>query len=282
MEWFDQNQSQIYHYLNLWFLNPSNKIISSVSVNPKHMNINSISIISNSLLSLSQNDIFSRFEEEFKLFDRLYVQSQYQIRSFPYLSTLKKLRQSLKKFQTLELLRYSRDIFSSFCSSQHLMTQRSFESLQIRFIACIEILLQVQSFSADLVELLTQELSANVFIHFPIVFISVSSSLSEMSKEIIQITFPVFCTLRTFDQKKIIQFPKDPQYPENSLPLPWIPEFGVELNLPSTPSKPSLPSISKVMPTKIDLKMTAKPISQNRNMKVAPKKLQSSLGSLGF
>ena len=280
MEWFIQHQAEIYHLLNLWFLSPSKGIIGA-PINTKHVNFNSISIISQSLLHLAQNDIFHRFENEFKLFDRLYVQSQFQIRSFPYLPTLRKLRQSLKKFQKFELCKFCTDIFSNFCSPQRLITQNSFESLQFRFIGSLVFLLQIQSLSADLVELLTEEISANVFIHFPIVFISLSSTISEMSKEMITNIFSVFCTLRTFDEKKIFQFPKDTQSPEYYLPLPWIPEFEVELNLPKPTLSPPIP-IPISTSTKIDLKITGKPISQNRNIKGITKKPKSTLGSLGF
>ena len=129
---------------------------------------------------------------------------------------------------------------------------------------------------------MTQELSTNVFLHFPIVFISLCSSFSELSEEYSKSVIDTFCKLRTIDYKKIIPFPESSNFAPPR--LPWDSSFEVNLEgLNFSNTKSQLELTPKPQIAKIDFKITAKPNIQLRGKTGnTAKKPKSSFASLGF
>lgn len=281
MIYIDSEERQIQFCINQWFRTPGFNDYDVVD-NKSKTKIENLSSLSSILIDFSQIDLYQRLNSEFKLFNRIYIQSRFQIRSFPYMKTLRKLRQTLKKFFALSIKSTCESIGSIKLTNSSLISQQSFESLQWLFLASYELLKEIIDHSFNLVEHMTQELSTNVFLHFPVVFISLCSSFSEISEEYIKKIIDTFCKLRTIDYKKLIPFPDGTNFAPPR--LPWDPSFEESIeSLKLSNSKPQISFTSKPQIAKLDFKITAKPNTQLRgkNSNVS-KKPKSSFDSLGF
>ena len=278
MEWMKKNTKEIQQKLNIWFQEQGYAEMNVTSLPKKiQFNSNNLKILSSILYNFSKVDAYTRMNSEFRIFDKLYIQSRFQIRSFPYLRTLRKFRQTLKKFFSLQIKDICETVAATKVMSNSLITQNSFESLQWRFLACYQLLIEIVIDSYYLAELLTQEMTTNVFLHFPVVFFSLCSSISKLADEYRMNVLETFRQLRTIDMKKIIPFQisEQPNFPE----LPWDPSFEVPIEGVQIVQTPTLkPQIAKV-----DLTINAKPNFQLRGKPGnITKKPKSSLDSLGF
>jgi hypothetical protein len=277
MDWLTANGRSLRLSLNSWHSNEYRNELKVSPVNPHKVRVDAVPSLSSCLLLFSQLDVCARWQSEFKIFDRVYIQSRFQIRSFPYLASLRKVRQLCKKFITLDLTGVSAGIALTRLSTTQILTNPSFQSLQWRFLAGHALLVEIDAQCKSLVALLTQELSTGVFLHFPVVFISLASSIACLSQEFANEAALVFCTLRTVGHFRLIEFPEDPtlRFPE----LPWDQSF--ERPLPTASVGP-LVSVRPVA-AKIDFQITGRPQTQLRN-KPAPVQARpkSALDSLGF
>lgn len=279
MEWLEREAGKLRHVLNQWFLDPDHDTHKTMEIKANRMNLDALPALSSCLLSFSQLDTYARLKSEVKLMDRVYVQSRFQIRSFPYLRTLRKLRQTSKKIFKLALPDACAEIATTKLTRTHLLTKQAFESLQWRCLAVLEVLRAVIVDAEHLVELLTQEMSPSVFVHFPIVFLSLSASIVSLSKDYIQEVLLLFRRLRTFAHRNVIEFPSDSSKSSNFASLPFDPCLEVDLSeigiVPVVVVKPSI--------EKIDFKLSGRPQTQLRGRSTGPaQKPKSSLDSLGF
>lgn len=281
MNYIDSNEHLIQFSLNRWFQTPGFNDYNTIDTKSK-TKIENLANLSSILIDFSQLDLFKRLNSEFKLFNRIYIQSRFQIRSFPYMRTLRKLRQALKKFFALSISSKCESIGSIKLTNASLISQQSFESLQWLFLASYELLKEIISQSFNLVEQLTQELSTNVFLHFPVVFISLCSSFTEIGENYKNEIYDTFCKLRTIDYKKLIPFPESTNFAPPR--LPWDPSFEVKLEtLKFSNAKTQFDFTPKPQIAKIDFKITAKPNIQLRGKSNnVTKKPKSSFDSLGF
>lgn len=278
MDFLQKNKQKIQQSINKWYEVFDQVGMKTQQVNYKRTNLDGLSYLRSSLLELSQYDGFSRFQSEFKLINRLYVQSKYQIRSFPYLSTFRKFRQVLKKIDALAIAEKCANASISACQSQSLMTKESFHSLQWMCLAVYELLEMVEEHAMNLTELLTQELHPSIFLHFPIIYISIASSLSSIAEEIRPKIFQMFLKLRTIETRNLIDFPDDGF---SGIPsLPWDPAF--EVNLDNYDKQINLNLKPKPLVQKIDFKITQKPNTQLRGKSTVSSKPKSALDALGF
>lgn len=280
MEYLDSNERQIQSSLNLWYQTPGFNEYNVVNLQAKDK-IEGLQKISSILIDFSQTDFYQRLHSEFKLFNRVYIQSRFQVRSFPYMRTLKKLRQVLKKFFILSINTHCESIASIKLMSTSVISKQSFECLQWLFLASYELLKEIIKHSFDLVEHMTQEMTTNVFLHFPVVFVSLCSSFTEIGDEYKKLVFDTFCKLRTIDYKNLISFPQGTDFAPPR--LPWDSSLEVNLDNLKLSNKKLLNITPKPQITKIDFKITAKPNIQlrGRASNVA-KKPKSSFDSLGF
>ena len=278
MEWLEREESGIKRALNQWFLNPDRDQYKTLEIKANRMNLDGLPSLSSCLLSFSQLDVYGRLKSEVKLMDRIYVQSRFQIRSFPYLRTLRKLRQTSKKVFKLSLPEICAEIATTKLTRSHLLTKQSFESLQWRCLALIEVLRDVIVDSEHLVELLTQELSPSVFVHFPIVFISLAASITALSKDYIGELMLLFQRLRTFSQKNVVDFPNDAS-------CSGFGDLPFDASLETDLSQIGIVAVTVAKPVveKIDFKLSGRPQTQLRGRSAGPaQKPKSSLDSLGF
>lgn len=281
MNFVNDHEQEILYAINQWYQIPG--ILDFPVINlPKKTMFNALPVLTTILLEFSQNDSYQRLHSEFKLFDRLYIQSRFQIRSFPYLKTLKKNRQTLKKFFSLSLREKVENIASAKLTNSTLISKQSFESLQWLFLASYELLKQIESQAMNLSEQLTQEMTTNVFLHFPIVFISLAGSFSTICEQYKEICLETFCQLRTIDQQNVIQFPIDPNCFALP-PLPWDDSFNMKLDGIVIQQIPKNLATPKPHIAKIDFTISAKPNTQLRGkISNMGKKPKSALDSLGF
>lgn len=289
MEWIKNNHNQIQLSLNVWFLNPHHDISNVNSVKPSKFNKEIIHNLYSVLVNYSQLDLFKRLSSEIRLLNKIYSQSRFQIRSFPYLRTLKKLRQLIKKMDKLNMCDLCTQISLTKLSMNELLTALSFESLQWRCLAFIELMYMVIDMSDKLIGQLTQEMTTKVFLHFPVLYTSLASSISMICYEMINKTVDLFCYLRTLDHEKIIQLPTTDEENDYQKPLwndlPWDDSFKVVIkDLPTIKQQVKPPQTYHPKQNNVDFKITSKPNAQLRgrkqtNLQVKPK---TSLDSLGF
>jgi hypothetical protein len=276
MDWLDQNRSSLRPFLNTWFSSLSRQPIA-LPVTLRRPRLDSLSLLQTWLIRFSQLDIALRIKSEFKLFDRIYVQSHHQIRSFPYLPSLRKVRQVAKRFFAVDLNGVCADIATTKLTAVNLLTQQSFESLQWRTLSALELLSELALQSENLIAHLTQEMSVPVFVHFPVAFISLSASLAFLSREYKSDVWMLFSRLRTLDRDRAIDFPEDldAEVPE----LPWDPSFEVKRESIS----PAAAAIPKPGIAKIDFQIEGKPMTQLRGKPpTGTQKPKSSLDRFGF
>jgi hypothetical protein len=275
MEWLEINRASLRVALNAWFAVEEGGT-TALPVAVRRPRVGSLPVLQSWLIHFSQLDVALRLKSEFKLFDRIYVQSRHQIRSFPYLPALRKVRQIAKRLIAIDLGAACADVATTKLAPSSLVTRQSFQSLQWRALAAFELCHELSSVSENLIAHLTQELSVPVFIHFPVAFLSLSASLSSLSGEYVKDIFVLFSRLRTLDHVAAIDFPEDPacEMPE----LPWDPSFEVPLEGVVAAAPAARPAIAK-----LDFHIDAKPIAQLRG-KPPPttQKPKSSLDSLGF
>jgi hypothetical protein len=211
-----------------------------------------------------------RFKGEFKLFDRLYIYSQHQIRSYSYLPSVRKVRQISKRILSLDVSGVCADVSVTKLSPASMLTRQSFDSLQWRFLAVMELLSDLAAVCRFLVERLTQEMSVPVFLHFPVAFLALSASIAALSEEFTNSLFGTFCELRTFHKLCLVEFPEDgrPNFPE----LPWDPAFEVQL-----------PGVAVPRPPAAKIEITEKMTTHFRNKPAeGAQKPKSFLDSPGF
>jgi hypothetical protein len=235
-----------------------------------HRQLAALGFLQSSLLRFSQVDVVLRFTSEFKLLDRLYIQSQHQIRSYDYLPSLRKVRQLSKRILSLDVSGVCADVAVTKLSPASVLTRQSFESLQWRFLAAIKLLADLAAACGFLIARLTQEMSVRVFLHFPVAFLG----LAALSEDFTTSLFGTFRELRTFDKFALVDFPEDerPHFPG----LPSDAAFEVEM--PEVAA-----AVPKRPPAKFDIEITGKPMGHLRTKAAGPiQKPKSSLDSLGF
>lgn len=289
MEWIKANERHIQLSLNIWFLNPHHDIMNAVPVKPYKYNKDAISNLSSVLFNYSQLDQFKQLSSEIRLLHKIYTQSRYQIRSFPYIRTLKKLKQSIKKMDNLNICDICSAISMTKLSNNEMLTHLSFESLQWRCLAFIETMFMVIDMSEKLIGQLTQEMTTKVFLHFPVLFTSLASSISMICVDMIGKTVELFCHLRTLDHEKIVQLPTSSEEEGYERPLwndlPWDDSFVVKIKGIPAVAMPAKPSQQyQLKQNKVDFKITSKPNAQLRGRKQVSTqaKQKTSLDSLGF
>jgi hypothetical protein len=185
----------------------------------------------------------------------------------------------MKKVFALNLPEICADIAASRLSQVALITKSCFRSLTWRCLAEFELALDICEATRTAAERLTQEFSPSIFLHFPVVFMSLSASLHWLAEEYRKEVFLLFCRLRTFDHMNLIEFPDsdDYGYPE----LPWDSSFQVSLESISI-IKPSVDLKTPKIPA-IDFEIKGKPNVQLRGKTATPvEKRTSALDSLGF
>ena len=162
-------------------------------------------------------------------------------------------------------------------SRTRLLTKEGFDLLQWRCLAVIELLIEAIPVAEHFVSILTQEMHPSVFLHFPVIFISLASSLTSLSREYINHLMLLFCRLRTFSHKQLIHFP--PASHQGFPELPFDTSLEVDLReigiVEVAAQKPVLEAI--------DFRIVGRPQTQLRGRSAGPvQKPKSSLDSLGF
>jgi hypothetical protein len=275
MDWLEVNRDGLRAALNTWF-SAQDGAPAALPPTARRPRVGSLPVLQSWLLHFSQLDVALRLKSEFKLFDRIYVQSRHQIRSFPYLPSLRKVRQIAKRLFAIDVGGACADVATTKLAPTSLVTRQSFRSLQWRALAAVELCRELSSVSENLIAHLTQELSVPVFVHFPVAFLSLSASLASLSGDYAKDALLLFSRLRTLDRAAAIDFPEDParEPPE----LPWDPSFEVPLD-----GVAAAAPAAKVAIAKLDFRIEAKPVAQLRGKPPpAAQKPKSSLESLGF
>lgn len=278
IEWIKSSGSYLQRSVNVWFTDPGHNDRKTIEIRANRTKLDFLPQLSSCLLVFSNLDSYVRLNAEFRLFDKTYVQSRFQIRSFPYLRTLKKMRKMVKRLLALNIPEICSEIATTKLTRTHLLSKQSFESLQWRCVAAILLAQEITTDAGHLVELLTQELHPSVFTHFPIVFISLSASIVSIVGEWSNELFLLFRRLRTFSMKEYIAFPDDPDMKFPELPT----DASLEANLAEI-GVVAIQAPKKPVVEKIDFKLSGRPQTQLRGRPVGiAQKPKSALDSLGF
>lgn len=263
--------------LNKWYTDISRDTIETAKIDFKKPPLQQLNYLTKLILDFSHDEpLYNTIKSESDLMNKIFATSRHQIRSFKYISTLKKLRQTLGKIQKLNLKDSFYNIATSACSFEKLMTKKTFHSVQWRLIALFQLLIEIQDVSANLVELLTEEMTTSVFLHYPVAYTSLASSLSKMSKEYAVKTIALLSKFRTMEHKNFLPF----QNSENDFPpLPWYDEFITTLDVESAIEPVEIPMANL---KKLNISMNIKPAITAKPNKPAGSKPKTSFSGLGF
>ena len=280
MEFLNSNSQIIQIRSNIWYQNPNKDLIEGFKINNfKNLN-NNLNYLTNSLTILLQDNLITRIKSEFILYNKILNTSRYQIRSYKYLSLIKKFKQLIKKLLNLNINENISKFLHENCSINKLIDLNSLHSIQWRILSAILLTKEIELYSKFLVERLTQELTLTVFLHYPIAFISLSSSLSNLSCSYQLILFNLFCKLITFEKKKILPFPINEI--DNFPLIPFDETLIIETSL--NLDQLNLIDNNKQNISKINLSLNLKPSvnQRNNNSKIINKQPISALSNLGF
>lgn len=263
--------------LNKWYQNEKRDTIETGACPLKREPTQQLTYITNLLLHFSQENLFSRLKSEYILLNKIFNTARHQIRSFMYVATLKKLKQTIRKLFNLKLAETCSSFALGGCTFTKLMTKSTLASIEWRMIAAIELVNDIHQDSANLIELLTEEMTTSVFLHYPIAFTSLGSSITSIAEELQTKIFDLFKKFRTMEQTNFIPFP-DGEDPTIFPSLPWNDDFKVQLEV-SAAEKPI-----KISPTinKLNLTASVKPSAGLRGKPKTAGKPKSALSNLGF
>ncbi|EAX88449.1 hypothetical protein TVAG_331650 [Trichomonas vaginalis G3] len=277
MEYLISQKNVLRISINKWFTDPNRDNIETARIEFKKPPLQQLNYLTKLLLEFSHDEpLFNTIKSESDLMNKIFSTSRYQIRSFKYVSTLKKLRQSLNKIKKLNIKDNFYSIATSACSVEKLMNKKTFHSVQWRLIALFNILIDVQDISANLVELLTEEMTTSVFLHYPVAYTSLASSLTKMSKDFTLKIANLICKFRTMENNKFLPFQAgDSDFP----PLPWNDTFITTLDVESAIEPVEIPQNNL---KKLNISMSIKPTISAKHNKPAGSKPKTSFSGLGF
>jgi hypothetical protein len=75
---------------------------------------------------------------------------------------------------------------------------------------------EIQQQSCFLVEIITSEMTSQLFLHFPVSYLSIVSSISQISEKLLADVFDSFCVLITILYEKLLPFD------DITIPLPLL------------------------------------------------------------
>jgi len=276
MEYLDQNSKINQIRINQWNCLEGKDQVKGSVLSLRKIPSEQISSLSQLFIGLSQDNSIIRLKSEFKLLEKIFNTARYQIRSFTYVSSIKKFKQLVKRFINLKIPEILSSLALECCSSYKLMTLSTFRSLQWRLLAGYEMIKEIEKQCHYFIELATQEMTTSIFLHYPIAFVSVSSSISCLSKEIKSKILSLFMNCRTYEMKSMLPFPND-----NEIVFPQLPS-DPSLIVDKIVVDSSRTTIEKPIISKIDISNSIKPSANQRDTMKITQKPKSSLASLGF
>ena len=279
MEWIDIHEKDLRIQINKWFLAPEKDTINTGKSGLWKPPVQQLNYLTNLFLNFSSNSFDAELKSETLLFKKIFNTSRHQIRSFLYVPTLKKLRSSLQRINTLQINEKFSSIAISACSNEKLISQNTLHSYEWRLLALYQLLLEIERNAENLVELLTEEMTSSLFLHYPVAYTAISSSIASICKNYRKETFQLFAILRTMEKTKFLPFPKS-EKEDVFPPMPWDDSMLVKLQMEGADEAPAIPQQPKLK--KLDLKISVKPTG-NLKPRIDNKPKKASLfDNLGF
>ena len=279
MEWIDIHEKDLRIQINKWFLAPEKDTINTGKSGLWKPPVQQLNYLTNLFLNFSSNSFDAELKSETLLFKKIFNTSRHQIRSFLYVPTLKKLRSSLQRINTLQINEKFSSIAISACSNEKLISQDTLHSYEWRLLALYQLLLEIERNAENLVELLTEEMTSSLFLHYPVAYTAISSSIASICKNYRKETFQLFAILRTMEKTKFLPFPKS-EKEDVFPPMPWDDSILVKLQMEGADEAPAISQQPKLK--KLDLKISVKPTG-NLKPRIDNKPKKASLfDNLGF
>lgn len=284
MEWLDSQEKQLRQALNSWFSAPDRDQVVVGKSNLWRPPVKQLDYLTKLFLDFSSNEFHAKLSSEELLLKKIFTTSRHQIRSFIYVSTLKKFRRSISKINNLKIPETFSSAALSACTNEKLMSLQTLHSYEWRLIALYQLLLDVERNGANLVELITEEMTASLFLHYPIAYTSMCSSIAVICKNYRESCFDLLCKFRTMEKASFLPFPSiDTAYEPPA--VPWNDCMNVKLEVDAVSKEEIKQNVQKQQATikkldiKVNVKATGAPIKAKVNAK--PKK-SGIFGSLGF